>query len=227
MYRRCIEGIVNGSIDGNISVKLTQLGLLLEAESAGHALHRLAASAAALGTTVTIDMEESRHTDATLDLYEKVQSESGNLGVCIQAALRRTPADLERLIPLGGHIRLCKGAYREAPEVAFQDKAEVDAAFAALLHRLMAAENVRPAVATHDSRLIDLARTLSVSRREPWEFQMLHGVRSPLRKTLVAAGHAVRIYVPFGEQWYPYLTRRLAERPANLGFFVKALFGSS
>jgi proline dehydrogenase len=155
MYRQCIERIVNQSINGNISVKLTQLGLLIDAESAGDSLHRLAANAAALGTTVTVDMEDSRHTDATLDLYQIVQSESGSLGICLQAALRRTPADLERLIPLGGHIRLCKGAYREPPEVAFQDKAEVDAAFATLLNRLMSAEDIRPAVATHDEQLID------------------------------------------------------------------------
>jgi proline dehydrogenase len=222
-YRDCLEGIVNGGVAGNISVKLTQLGLAIDQEMALTSLARLAASAAALGTTVTIDMEDSRYTEATLSLYETAQARYGNLGVCLQAALRRTPDDLERVLAAGGHVRLCKGAYRELPEVAYQRKVDVDASFAALLQRLMVVEKVRPAVATHDARLIALTRTLAPRRSSPFEFQMLYGVRPALQSELVAAGYSLRVYLPFGSEWYPYLTRRLAERPANLGFFLRSL----
>jgi proline dehydrogenase len=146
--------------------------------------------------------------------------------VALQAYLHRTPADLERLLPLGGHIRLCKGAYVEEPEVAVNSKSAVDTAYATQLRTLMADEEVRPAVATHDLELVGLARELARDREAPFEFQMLYGVRSALQRHLVADGFPLRVYLPFGSQWYPYLTRRLAERPANAWFFVRSLFGS-
>jgi proline dehydrogenase len=175
---------------------------------------------------VSIDMEESQHTAATLALYEAEQRRTGNLGVAMQAYLHRTGADLQRIIPLGGHVRLCKGAYREPASIAFTRKRDVDASFDVLAAVLMAAAAVRPALATHDEERID--RSLRHARHRPagsFEFQMLYGVRGRLQDRLLAEGHSLRVYVPYGVAWYPYLTRRLAERPANVVFFLRALLG--
>ena len=171
-------------------------------------------------------MEDSRFTQATIDIYAAAQPRHGNLGIALQAYLHRTPEDLERLMPLGGHIRLCKGAYAEPPEIAFQSREEVTAAFLALLEDLMTQEDTRPAIATHDERLIDRAKELARHRSGGFEFQMLYGVRPELQRRLRDDGYDLRIYVPFGSQWYPYLTRRLAERPANLVFFLRSVVGS-
>lgn len=221
-YLECLERIPAEGIEANISVKLTQLGLSIDRALAAEAVDALATKAAATGTTVTIDMEDSRYTTDTVDIYAQAQEKHGNLGVCLQAYLRRTPDDLERLIPLGGHIRLCKGAYVETPEVAFTDSDAVDAAFARLVTVLMDAEDVRPAIATHDPRLIELSLALAAKRSQDYEFQMLYGVRGDEQRRLVGLGHDVRVYLPFGSAWYPYLTRRLAERPANLLFFARS-----
>jgi proline dehydrogenase len=223
-YLACIERIDAEALDANISVKPTQLGLAFDETLAMGNIERLAGAANRVGTTVTIDMEDSRYTAATVDLFEKAQSRHGNLGVAIQAYLRRTPADLSRLIPLGGHIRLCKGAYVEPEEVAITSKREVDAAFATSLGLLMSAPTTMPAIATHDPRLVALTRDLARRRSGPFELQMLYGVRTDLQRELVEAGFPLRVYVPFGSQWYPYLTRRLAERPSNAWFFARAMF---
>lgn len=225
-YLACLERISAVGLDANVSVKLTQLGLAIDEELAASAIDRLAKAAAGAGTTVTIDMEDSRYTGQTIDLYADAQARHGNLGVCVQAYLRRTPTDLERLIPLGGHIRLCKGAYVEPGEIAYQGNDDVDAAFARLLHQLMGAGGVRPAVATHDPRMIQLTRQLAEKRAEGFEFQMLYGVRSDEQLSLAGEGYDVRVYLPFGSAWYPYLTRRMAERPANVWFFFRALAGN-
>ena len=222
-YEECLTRMAAEGIAGNISIKLTQLGLAFNQQLTGAGLDRLATAAGELGLSVTIDMEDSGYTDATVELYEAAQRRHGNLGLALQAYLHRTPADLERLANWGGHIRLCKGAYVEPPDVALQGKHEVDAAFARLLEFLMADEGVMPAVATHDDRLIDLARSRAQRRTEPFEFQMLYGVRPRIQRELAATGHQVRIYIPYGIAWYPYLVRRLAERPANVGFFLRAL----
>jgi proline dehydrogenase len=224
-YVECLDRIGTESLDANISVKPTQLGLAIDESLAMGAVERLGALALDHGTTVTIDMEDSRYTEATVRLFEKGQAAHGNLGIALQAYLHRTPADLERVIPLGGHIRLCKGAYVEPDEVAHTAKHDVDDAFAGLLRRLMGAESTKPAVATHDGAMIDLTRELSKGRMGPFEFQMLYGVRPELQRELVTEGYPMRIYLPFGSQWYPYLTRRLAERPANALFFARALVG--
>lgn len=226
-YLDCLDRISQEGLDANISIKLTQLGLAFDESLASRHLDELASRAADLGTTVTIDMEDSRFTDATIRLYEKAQTDHGNLGVCLQAYLHRTPADLKRIASLGGHIRLCKGAYVEPEELAVQGKGEVTAAFARLLAALMAVEGVRPAIATHDQVLIDQTRLLANNRKAPFEFQLLYGVRTPLQRELIEAGFPVRIYVPYGSQWYAYLTRRLAERPANALFFARAVFSRS
>jgi proline dehydrogenase len=224
-YLASIDRIASDGIDGNVSIKLTQLGLAFDEGLAAASVERLAVRAAEIGSTVSIDMEASEFTEATVGLYEVAQKVHGNLGLCLQAYLHRTPEDLERLMPLGGHIRLCKGAYVEPSAIAFQSNDDVDAAFARLLERLMGFDDVKPAIATHDGRLIALATRLADRRTGPWEMQMLYGVRTSLQAELIESGHPVRIYVPFGSEWYAYLTRRLAERPANLTFFARAVVG--
>jgi proline dehydrogenase len=223
-YLEGLERIGSEGLQANISVKLSQLGLAIDEGLAIELLDSLAEAAHRVSTTVTIDMEDSRFTDATVRIYEKTQTHHRNLGLALQAYLHRTPADLERLMPLGGHIRLCKGAYVEEEDVALTSKTAVDQA--CQLRTLMANEEVRPAVATHDLELVDLARELAREREQPFEFQMLYGVRSSLQRKLVADGFTMRVYLPFGSQWYPYLTRRLAERPSNAWFFVRSVFGS-
>lgn len=226
-YVESLERIAGEGLDANISIKPTQLGLAIDEELATRAIERLGIRAREVGTTVTIDMEDSRYTEATVRLFEFGQAATRNFGVALQSYLRRTPDDLERLIPQGGHIRLCKGAYVEPEEVAIQSKSGVDAAFGRQLRTLMESVSTTPAIATHDPALLELARDLASKRSDPFEFQMLYGVRTDLQRELVAAGFPLRIYLPFGSQWYPYLTRRLAERPSNAWFFAKALLSSS
>ena len=224
-YLACLDEIAESGLDSNVSVKLTQLGLSLDRELAIDAMRQIAGRAAEVGTSVTIDMEDSPYTDATLDIYELVQREYGNVGVAVQAYLYRTAADISRIAPLGGHIRLCKGAYAEPDKIAMSRKEHVDANFATLTQQLMDQHDAKPAIASHDDRLIDLTRTLVADRESQFEFQMLYGIREQLQDELVRQGHPLRIYVPYGSEWYPYLTRRLAERPANTLFFMRALFG--
>lgn len=226
-YRSVLDRLAEESLPANISIKLTQLGLAVDEAMAAEAVDELALRAAEVGTTVTIDMEDSRFTEATIEIYAAAQPRHGNLGIALQAYLHRTPKDLARLSPLGGHIRLCKGAYAEPPEIAFQTREEVEEAFLALLEQLMTQEDARPAIATHDEMLIDRARALAPRCSQGFEFQMLYGVRPELQRRLRDDGYDLRIYVPFGSQWYPYLTRRLAERPANLAFFLRALVDRS
>lgn len=225
-YVECLDRIGADRLGANIAIKPTQLGLAIDESLATEAIDRLGQRAAQVETTVTIDMEDSRYTEATIRLFEKGQPTHGNLGIAIQSCMRRTPSDLSRIISLGGHIRLCKGAYVEAPEVALTTRSEVDAAYATQLRMLMGETATKPAVATHDGALVDLTRQLAKERAGEFEFQMLYGVRPELQSQLVAEGYPLRIYLPFGSQWYPYLTRRLAERPANVMLFARALFGS-
>lgn len=224
-YMACLDQIETDHLDANISVKLTQLGLAVDPSIAGDALEKLAKRAAGAGTTVTVDMEESIWTEATIELYEGVQQRFGNLGIALQAYLYRTVDDLVRVMALGGHVRLCKGAYVEPPELAVQDKGEVAARFLELLTMLMAEPATYPAIATHDDELIRATYARARVRDEPFEFQMLYGVRPALQQEIIERGHRLRVYVPYGSQWYPYLTRRMAERPANLALFLRAVVG--
>jgi len=224
-YVEAIDAIEETGIEANISVKLTQLGMGLDDECAMRNLETLARAAAGAGTTVTVDMEESTYTGPTIDIYERVQREHGNLGIAVQAYLHRTLADLDRILPLGGHIRLCKGAYAEPHAIAYQSASDVDASFDRLSSLLMHTAGVRPAIASHDDDRLDPVIAMATDRVEPWEFQMLYGVRRDRQAELVAQGHTMRVYVPYGVAWYPYLTRRLAERPANVAFFARALVG--
>jgi len=224
-YLSCAQAIQDADLDANISVKLTQLGMGLDDELAASNLGEIAAAAARVSTSVTIDMEESVYTETTIRIYEDAQNEYGNLGIAIQASLLRSASDLDRIMPLGGHIRLCKGAYAEPIDVAYQGGSEVDRSFDRISALLMTSPDTKPAIASHDDARLEPVLEAAQHRTEPWEFQMLYGVRRDLQRELVAGGSEVRVYVPYGEAWYPYLTRRMAERPANLAFFARALIG--
>ncbi len=221
-YLACLDAIGKHNIDGNISVKLSQLGMGLDDDLAAASLDQLAQRAAAVNTTVSVDMEESDVTGLTIDLYSAAQRKHGNLGLAVQAYLHRTKQDLDIVMPLGGHIRLCKGAYAEPADIAYQSRDEVNESFDQLTHLLMGNDGVRPAIASHDTDRLDVAASLAGARSGPYEYQMLYGVRTGLQQRMLEAGDPLRIYVPYGVAWYPYLTRRMAERPANIGFFLRA-----
>jgi len=213
----------------SLSIKLTELGLAFDRDLAARSLDEVLAAAAARDVFVRIDMEDSRYTQATLDLFREARRRHDNVGVVVQAYLRRSAGDIDALAREGAPVRLVKGAYREPDAVAFQEKREVDESFAGLVERYVEAmaPGGRLAVATHDGRMVRAA--LRVARRhdvprERYEFQMLYGIRPDLQRQLRDRGHAVRIYVPYGTHWYPYLMRRMAERPANLWFFLRNAF---
>jgi len=224
-YLACLNEISTNRLDANISIKLTQLGMGIDKGVAARNLDEIASGALDARTTVTVDMEESEHTQATVDLYVAAQRKFGNIGIAVQSCLHRTPDDLDRIIPLGGHVRLCKGAYAEPEAIAYQSGEKVDASFDRLGALLMESPGIRPAIASHDDARLAKVLASSESRTEPWEFQMLYGIRRDRQAELVAMGHEVRVYVPFGAAWYPYLTRRMAERPGNILFFMRALVG--
>jgi len=210
-----------------VSVKLTALGLHLPDGSAialGHA-REIAQAAVNAGTTMTVDMEDHTTTDATLAIVHELREDFPSVGAVLQAYLRRTEADCAALAHAGSRIRLCKGAYQEPEEVAFQDGAEVDKAYVRCLKILMAGDGY-PMVASHDPRLIEIAAALAGrAGREPktFEYQMLYGIRPDEQARIADRGDQMRVYVPFGEEWYGYLMRRMAERPANVAFFLRGV----
>jgi len=225
-YRSAIERVEASGLQANLSVKLTQMGLDLDPEVAIGNAAVVAARAAEADGTVTLDMEDHRYTDPTIDTCLRLShSYPGRLGVAIQAYLFRTEKDLERLMEARVQVRLCKGAYREPSKIAYHRKIDVDAAYARLLVRLVSSE-AYPMIATHDERLIRFAKeqVAKIGRdRDTFEFQLLYGVRRDLQDQLVREGYRVRVYVPFGTEWYPYFMRRIAERPANVKFFLRQL----
>jgi proline dehydrogenase len=206
------------ALDGAISVKLTQLGLDLSYELCLENVRRVLDSAGS--TLVMIDMESHDYVDRTLSVYRELHGAHDRFGICLQAYLKRTAKDVFEL-PEGAVVRLVKGAYLETPDVAFPSRGEVDATFRRLFATLVA-RDCTVHLATHDARLVEGARRFGLPQ-ERLEFQMLYGIRTDLQRELVAGGLPVRVYVPFGTEWYPYLTRRLAERPANLWFFLSNL----
>ncbi len=218
----CLGRMKAAGLDCNLSLKLTQLGLDLDEDRASRNLRRVLDVACELGTFVRIDMESSQYVDRTLSLFNLVRNEYRDVGVVIQAYLYRSRKDLEELVKVGARTRLVKGAYLEPPEVAFPRKPDVDANYVCLTRSLLE-KGEYPAIATHDPAMIDAARRcaseLNVSRSD-FEFQMLFGVRRDLQDQLLKQGYRVRIYTPYGTQWYPYFMRRLAERPANVMFLV-------
>lgn len=224
-YLETLDALAARGLDGNVSLKLTQMGLDIDREYARANVERVFRKAAERGAFVRIDMEGHSKTDATLDLWRELRPLNPNSGVVIQAALHRSAQDVDRLIAERARVRLCKGAYREPAAVAVQEKAEVDRSYVALMERLLR-EGEYPALATHDERIvrraIDLVEREGIGR-DRFEFQMLFGVRRDLQERLVRAGYTVRVYVPYGTEWYPYFMRRLAERPANVAFLLRSL----
>lgn len=225
---RTLDAFAGTDLHAQVSVKPTALGLDISADLCRDLVAMIAERAARHGTDVTVDMEGSAHTQATIDLVLDLRRGGhDNVGVAVQSYLRRTAEDVGALNEAGASVRLTKGAYAEPPDIAYQTTQEVDAAYARLAGRLLR-EGTYPRIATHDHRLIAgtqrYAERLGLSK-EALEFQMLYGVREPLQRALVAEGWRVRIYVPFGTEWYPYFMRRIAERPANVAFFLRALAG--
>ncbi|MFP5309191.1 MAG: proline dehydrogenase family protein [Actinomycetes bacterium] len=223
-----LDGIAARGLDASVSVKPTALGLDLDPDLCRELLDAICTRAAACGTHVTLDMEGSDHTDRTVGLVLDLRAAGhDDVGCAVQSYLHRTPADVAKLTAVGASLRLCKGAYAEPEEIAFQRREDVDRAYLELAEQLLTSGTFAR-FATHDHRLIrairDLARRHEVGD-DDYEFQMLHGVREPLQRELTEAGLGVRVYVPFGTEWYPYFVRRLAERPANLLFFLRALAG--
>ena len=225
-YVRIVEEVVASGIERNLSLKLTQLGLDVDRATATDNLRRILEASTPHGFFVRIDMENSPYTEATLAVLETVWSLGyRDVGTVIQSCLLRSPADVDRLNALGARVRLVKGAYREPASVAHQRMGEVDDAYVALAHRLLD-RNPYPAFATHDPAMIDAVKAYARQRglgQERYEFQMLYGIRRDLQAALVAEGFRVRVYVPFGKEWFPYFMRRLGERPANVGFVLKGI----
>jgi proline dehydrogenase len=219
-----LERIAAERLDCNVSVKLTQMGLDLDVALCAQNMRRLLDRAREVRCFVRIDMESSAHTQPTLDLFERelLPAYRDGVGIVIQSYLRRSAVDIERLIASGARVRLCKGAYKEPAAVAFPRKADVDRNYAELMEQLLQRGSY-PALATHDPALIVRARRFAETNAiaaSRFEFQMLYGVRRDLQVNLKRAGYNVRVYVPFGTHWYPYLMRRLAERPANIAFML-------
>jgi proline dehydrogenase len=230
VYLDLLDRIARARLRCLPSLKLTHLGLDLGEERCLANLTRLLDRGAATGIRVWIDMESSAYTDRTLDLYAKVRPRYPGAAVVVQSYLRRTPDDVERLVKLGATVRLCKGAYQEPSSIAYPDKADVDAAYRRLIERLLAddarAAGVYPGFATHDEAMQAHAVATARSRGVPataWEIQMLFGIRHDLHAPLQAAGVPLRVLVPYGEDWYGYFMRRLAERPANVLFLLRNL----
>ena len=233
LYRQLLEQIAARKLDANISLKLTHMGLDIDPQLAHEHVTALVSQAAAMQphNFVRVDMEGSTYTQRTIDFVSELHRMPGNrgcVGAVIQSYMRRSEDDVARLIREGIRIRLCKGAYKEPPEVAFQAKEEVDANYVKLM-KVLLKSGIYHGLATHDEKMINEAKAFAMREqipRDSFEFQMLYGIRRDLQKSLVREGWRTRVYVPFGTEWYPYLMRRLAERPANALFIAKNLFRS-
>jgi proline dehydrogenase len=226
-YLRILDAIVASGIERNISLKLTQLGLDVDRATCVDNLRRILDPAQRHGFFVRIDMENSPYTEVTLEIFETLwQQQYRNVGVVLQSYLYRSDADAQRLNALGARVRLVKGAYREPKSAAYQQKSEVDAAFVRIMKLLLDSGHY-PAIATHDPAMIEGTKTYARERgiaTNRYEFQMLYGVRRDLQTALARQGYGMRVYVPFGREWFPYFMRRLGERPANVAFVLKSLF---
>lgn len=224
-YLNAIRRIDETKVDTTVSVKLTQLGLSFDKGSCIDHLRVLTAEAQAIGAVVEVDMEQSEYVSDTLDVYRVLQADFPELRLAMQAYLRRTPVDLQMMAAMRPKVRLVKGAYAESESVAFQKRMEIDAQYVWLTDWLFQ-QGRDPALATHDFKLIQHAKSAAAHAglpKDSYEIQMLYGVRRDMQEQLAGQGHRVRTYVPYGSAWYPYLMRRIAERPANLVFFLRAL----
>jgi proline dehydrogenase len=231
-YGTVLQRVDDAGLNTQISVKLTQLGLDLDPELCCRNLVALAEQASRLGNFVWIDMEGTPYVDPTLDLFRRAIAGSPNIGVCLQAYLYRSMGDLESLLPLGPAIRLVKGAYLEPPELAYPRKQDVDANFYALSARLLSddarRQGARLGIGTHDPRLIEQLQTLITSTgvpRDTYEFEMLYGIQRGLQSRLIRDGWPLRVLISYGEYWFPWYMRRLAERPANVAFILRGMLG--
>lgn len=229
-YLALVDRIRDDSLLSTVSIKPTHFGMGLDVESCARRVEKVVRRSVENGLSVEIDMEDTPFTDATLNLYRQMLPIDPKLRVCLQSYLFRSPADLKEIIGLGGSVRLVKGAYKEPPNVAFRRKKDVDKAFEELiklgLSREALAKGFYLAVATHDENLVKIACHVATERGvrpDQFEFQFLYGIRTDLQKRLVSQGFRVRVYLPYGMEWYPYFMRRLAERPANLIFLLKNL----
>jgi proline dehydrogenase len=221
-YITTLERIRAEGVEANISIKLTALGLDIDMALCQANLERVLSAAQERDIFVRVDMEGSDYTQRTLDLVYEAHARYANVGTVVQSMLYRTPGDVETLIDQGIRVRLVKGAYMEPPAVAFPKKSDVDEQYLRLMRRLLE-RGAYPALATQDTTLIEAAKRFAAEKQIPharFEFQMLYGIRRDLQERLANEGYNVRVYVPYGSQWYPYLTRRMAERPANLMFIV-------
>ena len=225
-YAEILDRIVAEEADANVSLKFTQMGQEISDSFLREMLEGILRRSEADGVFVRFDMEDSTHTQKTLDAFEALWSEGHkNIGVVLQSYLMRTAEDVERMVELGARVRLCKGAYKEPAEVAYQQRGQIDENFVRLMKPLLSRGNY-PAIATHDDAMIRATKAFADAEgigRDRFEFQMLHGVRRDLQQQLVREGYNVRVYIPFGEAWYPYLMRRLAERPANVMFMARSM----
>lgn len=230
VYLQILDRIHGEGLDGNVSLKFTQLGQDISERFLAQNLGRVLERARETESFIRFDMESSEYTQRTLDAFEKLWDQGWrNIGVVLQSYMKRSAGDVTRMNELGARVRLCKGAYVEPPEVAFQEREQVDANFVELMQMLLA-DGHYPGIATHDERMIDATTEFATERgisSQAFEFQMLHGVRRDLQEHLLQQGYRVRVYVPFGEYWYPYLMRRLAERPANMLFLAGSIIQES
>jgi proline dehydrogenase len=232
IYHQLLDAIHERQLNANVSVKLSQVGMDFDPALAERIVGEMVEHAAAVNSFVRIDMEGSPYTEATIAMTEHLSAKyPGAVGTVLQAYLFRTEADVERLLGQGIRIRLCKGAYKEAPEIAFPAKSDVDANYVKLMKRVATFSNngkgVFCGIATHDEAIVDQMRAFVRENnidKHAFEFQMLYGVRRDLQRKLAAEGFGVRVYIPFGPEWYPYFMRRLAERPANVLFLAKNFF---
>ena len=230
-YLRALDAIATNQVQSQVSVKLTQMGLDLSADVCLDNLRQILGKAKQGGTFVTIDMEDSKHTQTTLNIFKTLREEFDNVGIVIQSYLYRSEADIIALRALGANVRLCKGAYKEPAEVAFPEKTDVDANYRKLTQVFLQANGKANGayldLATHDEKIIAWAKEFTTTNhiaRDRFEFQMLYGIRADLQRQLAREGYTMRVYVPYGTHWYPYFMRRLAERPANVIFLVSNLF---
>jgi proline dehydrogenase len=224
-YTEALDRIAAENLEANVSLKLTHLGLDLGDEFCAEQLRRVTQRAAALENFVRVDMEGSAYTDRTLRLVRQARAETDTVGTVIQAYLYRSEKDIQDLLSIGCRIRLVKGAYKEPSEIAFPRKKDVDANYVKLM-QLLLPSGIYNALATHDPNMIEAAIRFAAERgitKDKFEFQMLYGIRTDLQSRLVREGYRVRVYIPFGQDWFPYFMRRLAERPANLLFFARNL----
>ncbi len=225
-YTEALDRIAAEGVEGNVSLKLTHLGLDLGGEFCAEQLRMVTSRANELGNFVRVDMESSAYTDRTLRMVKQSRAETSAVGTVIQAYLYRSEEDIRDLLGIGCRIRLVKGAYKEPSRIAFPNKKDVDANFIKLMKILISSETYN-ALATHDPKMIDAATQFAAEQnisKDKFEFQMLYGIRTDLQSSLVRRGYRVRVYIPFGQDWFPYFMRRLAERPANLIFFAKNFF---